>query len=282
MDIDTGTEDLLLDVSDGVATLTLNRPERKNAISQTVLNALGPAIKRVEESPAVGAIVLTATGNVFCAGGDIKDFKQQGGEGGGAATVDPHAVRLQQTQQREIIGRLRQLSKPVLASLPGPAAGAGIGYALAADLRIGTPRTVMASAFIGVALSGDFGTSWQLQELVGRARTAQIMMLGERLTAATCLELGLLNWVVEPEQLEESTAQFARKLADGPRLALRHVKANLNTAGNADLLTAMDREVERHKECGVAPDHIEAVTALLERRTPDFAAIRRRNASSVG
>lgn len=268
--VETGTEELLVTLSDGVATLTLNRPERKNALSDQMMSSLGPVIDGLNRNPEARVVVLTGAGSAFCAGGDLKDFKSKGGEGGGAAEVDATAVKLQQRHQREIIGGLRSMSKPVIASLPGAVAGAGIGIALAADIRIGTPRSIMATAFVGVGLSGDFGTSWQLQKLVGRARATEMMLMGERVSAEKCLDLGLLNFIVDAEELSIRTADIATRLARGPRLALEHAKRNLNLIELPELFQAMDQEVVLHKQCGITADHQEAVSAFLERRTPAF------------
>lgn len=270
--IDSGTDELLVELSEGVATITLNRPERKNALSAAMMSSLGPIVSDLERDPNVGAVVLTGSGTIFSAGGDLKDFNAKGGEGGGAATVDRAAIELQQRQQKEIIGGLRRMTKPVIASLPGAAAGAGLGIALAADLRIGTPRSIMATAFMGVGLSGDFGTSWQLQHLIGRSRAAEMMLLAEKVDAETCLRLGLLNWIVEPVELQSRTTEIAHRLAHGPRLALNYAKQNLNTAESIGLDEAMDREVTLHKLCGITPDHREAVSAFLERRPAVFAS----------
>ena len=119
--METGTEELLVGLSDGVATITLNRPNRKNALTEAMMSSLGPVIRDLDRNPSIGAVVLTGAGTVFCAGGDLKDFNAKGGEGGGSASADQAAIELQQKQQREIIGGLRQMSKPVIASLPGAA-----------------------------------------------------------------------------------------------------------------------------------------------------------------
>jgi 2-(1,2-epoxy-1,2-dihydrophenyl)acetyl-CoA isomerase len=158
----------------------------------------------------------------------------------------------------------------VVAALPGAAAGAGLGLALAADLRIGSPRTVITTAFARVGLSGDYGTAWLLRQLVGPARAAELMFLSDRVDADTCLRLGLLNWIVPEAELRQRTAELASRLAHGPRLALRSMKHNLLLAGQADLGEAMDVEVTLHKECGVTADHREAVAAFVEKREARF------------
>lgn len=268
--LDTGTDDLLAGISDGVATIVLNRPDRRNALSSQMLAALARVLERLDGADDVGALVITGSGPAFCAGGDVKAFSEAGGEGGGAAEVDPGRVAAQRDTQRATVGRLHTFAQPVIASLPGAAAGAGLGLALAADLRIGSPRTVMATAFAKVALSGDYGTAWFLRQLVGPARAAELMFLSDRLDADTCLRLGLLNWLVPEAELGPRTAGLASRLAHGPRLALAHMKRNLLVAGRAGLGEAMNIEVPLHKECGITADHREAVAAFVGKREARF------------
>jgi 2-(1,2-epoxy-1,2-dihydrophenyl)acetyl-CoA isomerase len=270
--VDTGTDDLLAEVDDGVATLTLNRPDRRNALSPAMVAALGRVLERLETADDVAVVVLTGAGAAFCAGGDVKGFNERGGEGGSATEVDQAAVAAQVQAQRATVGRLYTFAKPVVASLPGAAAGAGLGIALAADLRIGSSRTVLATAFARVALSGDYGTMWLLRQLVGHARAAELMFLGDRVDADTCLRLGLLNWLVPEEELTTRTRELALRLAQGPRLTLRNMKRNLLLADHADLDEAMVAEVGRHKECGISDDHKEAVAAFVAKRPPVFPA----------
>lgn len=268
--LDTGTDDLLAGIGDGVATIVLNRPDRRNALSRAMVLALARLLERLEGTDDVGALVITGSGPAFCAGGDVKEFSERGGEGGASTEVDPESVAAQRDMQRATVGRLHRFAKPVIASLPGAAAGAGLGIALAADLRIGSPRTIMATAFARVALSGDFGTAWLLRDLVGPARAAELMFFGDRVDADTCLRLGLLNWLVPEDELRPRTIELASRLAHGPRLALRNMKRNLLLAGQADLDEAMAVEVALHKECGITDDHREAVAAVVEKREAKF------------
>jgi 2-(1,2-epoxy-1,2-dihydrophenyl)acetyl-CoA isomerase len=272
--LDTGTDDLLAAVDDGVATIVLNRPARRNALSPEMLAALARVLERLDGADDVGALVITGSGPAFCAGGDVKGFSERGGEGGTAGVADPAAIAEQQGIQRATVGALHAFAQPVIAALPGAAAGAGLGFALAADLRIGTPRTVLTTAFARVGLSGDYGTAWLLRQLVGPARAAELMFLSDRVDADAALRLGLLNWVVAADELRPRTAELAARLARGPRLALASMKRNLLLAGQAGLGEAMDAEVPRHKECGVTDDHREAVAAFVEKREPRFGAAR--------
>lgn len=258
-------------VEDGIATITLNRPDRRNALSTPMIERLEELLARAEDDPDVRVVVLTGAGNAFCAGGDVQQFDADGGEGGGATEVDPAAVAEQIRHQELTVGRIHAFPKPVIAALPGAAAGAGLGLALAADLRIGTPQTVVATAFASVALSGDFGVAWLLDRVVGPARARELLLLNPRLDGQDCLDLGLLTRLVPHDDLAAQTAEMARALADGPALALGHIKRNLFESPARTLTEAMRAEVPRHKECGLTADHVEAVRAFVEKRSPVFS-----------
>lgn len=267
----TDTDHVLYDLTDGIATITLNRPDRRNAMSVPMIERLGELLAQTDEDPAVRALVLTGAGRAFCAGGDVQQFDADGGEGGGATEVDPAAVAEQLRHQELTVGRLHAFTKPTIAALPGAAAGAGLGLALATDLRIGTPRTVVATAFATVALSGDFGVAWLLDRLVGPARARELMLLNPRLDGQACLDLGLLTRLVPEDELEEGTRTLATQLADGPGLALANIKRNLREAPHQTLSQSMAAEVPRHKACGLTGDHVEAARAFVEKRPPVFA-----------
>jgi len=269
-DIDTGTGDLTARVERGVGVVVLDRPDRRNALTPEMLQALAAVLDGLESADDVGAVLLTGAGQAFCAGGDVKAFAARGGEGGGTTVPREERVDRQRAVQRATTGRLHGFVKPTLAALPGAAAGAGLGLALACDLRVGCPRTVLATAFTKVGLSGDFGATWLLTRLVGPARARRLMFLGERVPAAEAEAWGLLDWVVPDDEVLPFALETAAGLAAGPREALRYVKANLLDAERLSLDGAMDREVPRHLACGVTEDHKEAVQAFVEKRAPVF------------
>jgi 2-(1,2-epoxy-1,2-dihydrophenyl)acetyl-CoA isomerase len=269
-EIDTGTEDLLARVERGVAVLTLNRPERRNALTGAMLKALATTLDEVEGADDVGALVLTGAGGGFCAGGDVKGFAARGGEGGGATESIEARAATQIATQKATTGRLHAFAKPTVAALPGAAAGAGMGLALACDVRVGSPTAAIVPAFARVGLSGDYGGTWLLSSLVGPARARQMMLLGDRADADKALQWGLLNWVVPAEELAGFALDTAARLADGPREVLALVKQNLLDAERLDLAGAMEREVPRHLHCGTTADHREAVAAFVEKRPPVF------------
>lgn len=263
--------DVLTGFDDGVGTITLNRPNRRNALSTQMVTGLVEALSDMEADTRIGAIVLTGAGGAFCAGGDVQRFHDSGGEGGGADEVDPAAVARQQATQEATVGRIHRCRKPVLASIPGAAAGAGMGLALAADLRIGCARTVFATAFADVGLAGDFGVAWLLDRVVGPATARELMLLNPRVRGEDGVRLGLLNWCVADDVLSERTQEIAARLARGPSRALESMKQNLLRAPREDLSTFMQTEVELHKASGVSPEHVRAVASFVAKEKPTFA-----------
>lgn len=268
---DSATPDLLAEIVDGVAVLTLNRPDRRNAMSDGMVTELARLLGVAESAPEVGAVLLQGAGQAFSSGGDVKGFDERGGEGGGAQELDPGRVRRQVESQRGTVLRLVEMAKPSVAVLPGAAAGAGMGIALATDFRVGCPRTMMTTAFVKVGLAGDFGTAWLLNALVGPARATRYMMLGERIRAEELLSVGLLHSIVPEDEVREAGLTLARGLANGPRAALAGIRAGLLAARSTSLRDFMDDEVVRHMRTGLTADHVEAVRAFVEKREPKWS-----------
>ena len=262
--------EVLTDITNGVGTITLNRPDRRNALSGGMIRGLILALNEMESLREVGAIILTGAGGAFCSGGDIQSFHEQGGEGAGAAEIDRAAVEMQRRDQDETVGRIHRCRKPVLASITGAAAGAGIGLALAADLRIGSPRTVFATAFGAVGLGGDFGAAWLLDRLVGPAKARELMFLYPKIRGEECLSLGLINWLVPEDELQQRTREIASRLAAGPSYALEAMKQNLLRAPHEDLTASMYAEVALHKATGLTDEHAAAVRAFVSKQAPTF------------
>ena len=193
--IDTGTETLTAEVDDhGVAVITMNRPERRNAMTDGMLSGLALALADVETASDVRCVVLTGAGGAFCAGGDVKGFAEGGGAGATAGTSWDEGVHQQRLSHRATAGALFSMPKPTLAAIGGAAAGAGLSLALACDMRIALDTAVMTTAFARVGLAGDYGGTWFLTQLVGPAKAKELYFLPERLDMATALDLGILNW----------------------------------------------------------------------------------------
>jgi 2-(1,2-epoxy-1,2-dihydrophenyl)acetyl-CoA isomerase len=268
-ELDTGTTELLATVDDGVAVITMNRPERRNAVTQTMLDALGRTLAQVERDDEVGCVVLTGAGNAFCAGGDVKGFAERTQQ---AAQPDSYDRRLQIQRSHHAATALRlwRMAKPTVALLPGAAAGAGLSLALACDLRYASENAVLTTAFANVGLAGDFGGTWLLTQLVGPAKARELYFFSDRLSATEAERLGLLNAVFPAEKLHIEAMDRVRRLASGPRVALRYMKENLNRAVRADLAECLDLEAVHHLRAFDTDDHREASKAFVEKRTPRF------------
>ena len=267
--IDTGTQDLLADLDHGVLTLTLNRPEARNAMSGPMNVALGEQLAWAELAPEVKVVVLTGAGRGFCAGGDVKGMASRGDGTVGDNTIDG-AIHRQRVSQRATAGRLFKMPKPTLAALPGAAAGAGLSLALACDLRIMAAEAIMTTAFAKVGFSGDYGGTYFLTQLVGSAKARELYYLSGRVSADEALRLGLTNWVVPGAELADRTREIALGLANGPTVAFRYMKENLNRAMGGDVDDCLDLEATHHVHCGQTADHREAAAAFVEKRQPVF------------
>ncbi len=268
-DIDTGTPDLLAGFDEGVLTLTLNRPQARNAMSAAMNEALAAQLAAAEIAPAVKCIVLTGAGGGFCAGGDVKGMAARADGATGAVTID-EAIARQRLNQRATAGKLFKMPKPTIAALPGPAAGAGLALALACDLRVMASPAILTTAFARVGFSGDYGGTYFLTRLVGAAKAREMYYLSDRMTAGEALQLGLTNWVCAPDELADKTREIALRLAQGPTVAYRYMKENLNRAVSGDLDDCMDLEATHHIHCAQTEDHREASRAFVEKRPPVF------------
>src|SRR6188474_3252385 len=268
MNIDTGTTELLCAVQDGVAIITLNRPEARNAMSPDLTAALRAQIKARAEDPEVGALLITGAGTAFCSGGDVKAMGGRGPRGQMSFEERLADLRWRQTN---LTGALVAVRKPTVAALPGAAAGAGLAIALACDMRIAAKSAFCATGYARIGLSGDYGIAWLLTRTIGPMRARELMLTAERVDSERCERIGLVNRVVDDANLQDEAFALARSLAEGPSLAYRNIKDNLDEAPYIDYPTAMHREAERLVAASRTADHKEAVTAFVEKRKPVFS-----------
>ena len=268
--INTGTDDLLAALDNGVLTLTLNRPEARNAMSGAMTAALATQLADAELNAAVKVIVLTGAGKGFCAGGDVKGMAASGDGTVGDNTIDD-AIHRQRVNQRSTAGKLYSMPKPTIAALPGAAAGAGLSLALACDMRIMSATAIMTTAFARVGFSGDYGGTFFMSQLIGAAKARQLYFLSERVDAQQALDLGLTNWVCEADELATKTKEIAEQLAAGPTVAYRYMKENFARAlSSGDVDDCLDLEATHHVHCGQTEDHRNATKAFVEKREPVF------------
>jgi 2-(1,2-epoxy-1,2-dihydrophenyl)acetyl-CoA isomerase len=255
--------DLLETMEDGIAWLTLNRPDRLNAFSPAMLLAFGEALQRLSEDPGVGAVIVTGAGRGFCAGGDVKTMPERASQG-----FEERVEGLRRMHRLPML--LRTMPKVVIAMVNGPAVGAGLGLAMACDLRIAGRSARFGTGFAGVGYSGDFGGSWTLTRLVGTAKTRELYLLGEIIDAETAQSLGLVNRVVDDDALHDEAAALARRIADGPRIAYGYMKRNLFAAETEPLATVLEMEAVHQARTAMTEDHLEASRAFAEKRRPVF------------
>ena len=259
-------EDVLETVKNGVAVLTLNRPDRLNALSGPMLDTLLEALPRLAEDPAVGVVVLTGAGRGFCAGGDVKAMAE--GREFGGTTLEEKAQALR--SYMEVSRWLHEMPKVTIAMVRGAAAGAGLSLALACDLRVASDTARFATAFARVGYSGDFGGSWYLTQLVGSAKARELYYTADIVDAQAALALGIVNRVVPDGRLEDETMALAARLARGPRVAYQYMKRNFNAAEGGTLKDSLDLEAWHHTRCGMTEDHREAARAFVDKREPVF------------
>jgi 2-(1,2-epoxy-1,2-dihydrophenyl)acetyl-CoA isomerase len=272
------TDHLIETVEDGVATLTMNRPEARNALSGPMNAALQEAVLRLAHDPSVRVVVLTGAGGAFCAGGDVKGFAAdtQRGSGGGPSAGPAAGPSLEARvaglrRGMELVRWLHEMPKPTLAVIPGATAGAGLSIALACDLRIAAEGAKLTTAFSKVGLAGDYGGSWFLSHLVGAAKARELYFTADVITGAEAARLGIVNKAVPADELEAEAKAYARTLASLPTIAVGYMKKNLNAAAHATLGEVLDLEAEHMVRTMQTDDHKGAAVAFVEKRAPVFA-----------
>ena len=257
--LDTGTDELLCHIQDSVATLTLNKPKKKNALGDIITPALRRMLAVVEDDHRVGCVLITGAGNAFCSGGDVS---------GMAASYQQPKTTAERVadlthKQATFTQRLFELEKPTIAALPGAAAGAGLSIALACDLRVAAESAFIITAFANIGLSGDYGGTWFLPRLIGLAKAKELYYFSERVTAAESAQLGLVNKVFADVTFRQEAFAYARKLANGPTKALSRMKKNLNSGLDQGLTDSLTMEAKHMILSGGTDESLEAIRAFI-------------------
>lgn len=255
----------LYEVSDGVATITLNRPERLNALTFEVYRELTDTFAALRDERAARVVVITGAGRAFCSGGDVHDII------GELFARDMEGLLAFTRMTCELIKNIRNTPQPVIAKLNGTTAGAGACIALAADIRIASDAAKIAFLFVKVGLSGaDMGAAYLLPRVVGLAKATELLYTGDFISAPEAERIGLYNQVLAPEKLDEACAEFARRLAAGPAFALAKTKEMLNRELDMNLESALECEAQAQAICMQHPDYREAYEAFVAKRKPKF------------
>ena len=259
------SDHLKVEVRERVAILKFNRPEKLNALSTDMIQSSIAALERYAVDPEIGCIVVTGAERGFCAGGDVSAMS--------ASPADSLTFEQRLDRQRaghRLSGLLYSIPKVTIAAINGAAAGAGLSIALACDLRIASDKAKLTTAFAKVGFSGDFGITWPLTRLLGEAKAKELLFLSDILTAEQALALGLVNRVAPHEELMTTALSVATRIAQGPLLALRHIKENVRLASTHDYPTMLDREALTHLRCSETEDHKEGARSFVEKREPRF------------
>lgn len=262
---DTAEAPVLLDTTEGIATITLNRPNAMNSLNIATKEALLAAVREVADDPAVRCVVLTGTGRAFCVGQDLKEHVEilnSGNRDSLFTTVEEH--------YNPIVTTIATMPKPVVAAVQGVAAGAGASLAFACDFRVLADTAGFNLAFTGVALSCDTGSSWTLPRLVGREKALELLYMPRTLDAATSLELGLATCVVPPAELAATVSEITSKLSVGPTVAYGAIRRSVTYAAGATFEDALAFEGEMMTATGKTLDHEAAVAAFLAKEKPHY------------
>ena len=260
------SNDLIVEKNNQTLKLTMNRPERRNALSDDMLNKMLEELNKASFDNSIRAIVLTGSENAFCAGGDVKDM----------ASRDEDANKNVQQRSRDLrrvmetARLLHQITTPTIALIPGPAAGAGFSLALACDIRIASESAKLTTAFAKVGFPGDFGGSYFLTQMIGTAKARELYYLSEVLSADKALEIGIVNKVIPDNKFFEESDKIVDQIATGPSIAYRYMKTNMNIAELGDLNQSLDNEAMHQTLCRFTEDHQNATKAFVEKKKPVF------------
>jgi 2-(1,2-epoxy-1,2-dihydrophenyl)acetyl-CoA isomerase len=255
---------VLLHLADGVATVTLNRPEAMNALDLATKELLLSTLATVADNPAVRCVVLTGTGRAFCVGQDLREHVSL------LSTQDESLWSTVREHYNPIVELLSTMGKPVIAAINGVAAGAGASFAFAADLRVIVDTGSFNLAFAGIALSCDSGASWTLPRLIGTAKAKELLMFPRNVLAAEALELGMVNRVVGEADLTSVAGELARSLAAGPTLAYGSIRRSVGFSAGHPLSESLAQEADQMAVTGASQDHAAAVAAFLAKEEPTF------------
>ena len=266
----TGTDHLLGRIDGDVAVLSFNRPDRRNALSEEIYLGFATALEQVRDDADIRVLMVTGEGGAFCAGGDVKGMVADHANAGPRRSTEEAITHLT-TIQKGVSLAFRSLPKPVVAALPGAAAGAGLSIALAADIRLATRSAVLVTAFSTIGASGDFGTSWFLPRLVGEAKAKELMWMSPRLDAAEAEQLGIVNHVYDDATFADDAMAFCRALAARAPIAMRYMKENIQRGDDVPLAEALEGEAAAMVRTMATGDHREASLAFVEKRPPTFS-----------
>lgn len=258
-------EPQVLSSRDGAVLLVeLNRPQRLNAMTKSMVRELLPVLDQAAEDPEVRAVVLTGAGRGFCAGGDLGEIDDIAKD----VDVESEAAGLRELHRSSLL--LREMPKPTIAAVNGPCAGAGFSWATAADIRVAAQSAVFRHSFVSAGMTGDFGSTWTLPRIVGEAKARELCLLNTKIGADEALRIGLVSEVCPDDGLREHVMALARRIAGQAPLAMAGIKANLNDGATASFAELLDLEADRQAAATATEECVEAASAFLQKRDPVF------------
>jgi 2-(1,2-epoxy-1,2-dihydrophenyl)acetyl-CoA isomerase len=258
-------ENILYEIETGVLTITLNRPDKLNALTDAMLHELNDAFKQAGRNETVRCVVLTGAGRGFCPGADLGGVQERQKKGGGF-NYGEHL----RTTFNPLISRMRELPKPIIGAINGVAAGAGMSIAIATDYRIAAESATFLQAFVKIGLIPDSGSTWMLPRLVGMTRAMDLMLTGRKIDARTAFEWGLVNQIVPDNELMQAVNALALTFATGPTKGIGYIKQAVRYASHSTLGEALEYEADLQDLAGRTADHQEGLSAFLEKRPPNF------------
>jgi 2-(1,2-epoxy-1,2-dihydrophenyl)acetyl-CoA isomerase len=257
---------LLCTVENGVAYLTMNRPDKLNALSGEMSSSAIERLLGISRDPNIGCVVITGQGRAFCAGGDVSSMANR--ENQAPLTYEESIDKLRAGQEMPWL--LHNIPKVTIAAVNGYAMGAGLGIAMCCDLRVASDKAKFGTAYAKVGFGGDYGVTWKLTHLVGQAKAKEMMFLADIIEADEARRVGLVNRVIPHDDLMSTVREMAETIASGPRVSYRWMKENINLAVHSTFRDNLDREALTHIRCSQTDDHKEGAKAFVEKRAPAF------------
>ena len=264
------TNHLQAEIRDNIGLIAFNRPESKNALSDELTPALRTTLENFESDKNVRVILITGNGGAFCSGGDVKSFANNSDPGLSSDLSVEQKVRKLQIGQEGVSLKIHEMPKPTIAVLPGAAAGAGMSIALACDIRIASEDAFLVPGFGGIGLSGDYGGSWSLGQLVGPSKAKDIYFSNKRISASEAYNEGIVNYVVSNEELEDFSFKKAKNIAHFSPTALQYMKENHNRATFSTMKESLAMEADRMIRCFQTEDHKNAAKSFVNKEKPIF------------
>ena len=269
-ELETGTRQLLAHIHGKVGILTLNRPEAKNALSDELTPALRKKIAELNEDKRVTSLIITGTGDAFCAGGDVKSMNSSKDKGWTEEKTEEETIKDLQQKQITLTAALYNFTKPTIAVLPGAAAGAGLSIALSCDFRFASDNAFAVAGYGRIALTGDYGITWLLTKLIGPSKAKDMLFSNRKINAEEGLKIGIFDKIFKYEDLLKDSLEYAKLVGSFSPLAIKAMKKNINNSAEINLVEALDQEAVDLIKVSKSKDHKEGVSAFVEKRKPTF------------